>query len=579
MKSSPKREKLAFTALHKAAMNNDVDALNRILKRSKQHINSQDESGCTPLYIATIFGHFDAARILIEAGADVHISNSEGQTPIDLATDPVLIKLLEDQGAIKSDPFYEETHDAAYNGDLRALRTILKTTPEKLNVQDGKGFTPLHYAVMNSKKAVVSFLIKAGADLNILDDEKLPPIVFADEEISPLLEQAGALPYDGHYEAIHDAASQGDIEKLESILASNPEKIDIQDGSGYTPLMCSIMNNQIDTAIYLIKKDANIHLYDNLIESAVFHAARAQNISLIDLLIQKNAFIDELNSWQGNILEVAEPDNHETPTSHYLKEKIELPKSVFNTLRQDFKEILTREQKIAQQSGKRLLIMLGETHNVCKILQIEKGFYQAARELGIETLLVEQSRNVPIENPADLFAHNQLGMKVFCIDNYPCDPESEYTFVDERNEVMAKEIQRINRDCILRIGADHLYGLLQDDQTQVNFNEYHVVPFNLSSLPAMSYTAEGIWAEFAQDPSRVIQVHQNGLSNSLEPVCFWNQPKIAAPIPSIQATPAPTFTSLRLQRKRGLQSSEGSTSTPKKMKVEYNLRKPKIKRQ
>lgn len=42
--------------------------------------------GCTPLHRAASAGHTEVADVLIEEGADLEVSDNEGQTPLMLAT-------------------------------------------------------------------------------------------------------------------------------------------------------------------------------------------------------------------------------------------------------------------------------------------------------------------------------------------------------------------------------------------------------------------------------------------------------------------------------------------------------------
>jgi hypothetical protein len=72
----------AFTAaLLRAASNGDADLLEWLLDprgAARQYVilETTDDDGVPPIVLATCFGHGDAVRVLVEAGADVDATDS-----------------------------------------------------------------------------------------------------------------------------------------------------------------------------------------------------------------------------------------------------------------------------------------------------------------------------------------------------------------------------------------------------------------------------------------------------------------------------------------------------------------------
>jgi hypothetical protein len=87
--------------LDDAAAEGDLEAI-------RQHIAAgSDVDKDTPLVTATVFGNIEAAKLLIEAGADLNAQDTQGSTPVFVAAffcRPDILKLLLEKGADQSIP-------------------------------------------------------------------------------------------------------------------------------------------------------------------------------------------------------------------------------------------------------------------------------------------------------------------------------------------------------------------------------------------------------------------------------------------------------------------------------------------
>lgn len=72
-------------AILKAVAEGDEDALLSLLVRNES-VNFI-QAGTTPLHLAAEKGHSEIERILLKHGADFHIKNAEGKTPLEVALD------------------------------------------------------------------------------------------------------------------------------------------------------------------------------------------------------------------------------------------------------------------------------------------------------------------------------------------------------------------------------------------------------------------------------------------------------------------------------------------------------------
>lgn len=126
-----------WTPLHNAAAAGDVAQATDLLRLDPRLVNADDGNGHTPLHVAVDQGRRDAAKLLLDRGANVQ-------------------------------------------------------------AQDNCGWTPLHTAAYAGRKAVAELLIARGADVNALDRRQQTPLRLAEKWRHP--EVAGLLKLHGGHE-------------------------------------------------------------------------------------------------------------------------------------------------------------------------------------------------------------------------------------------------------------------------------------------------------------------------------------------------------------------------------------------
>jgi ankyrin repeat protein len=123
-------------AIHDAAKDGDIAALTALLDGGANP-NARDESGLTPLYLATFLGHADTITILLKAGADPNARDESGWTSL---------------------------HIAAIGSDADIIAALLDGGADP-NARDESGWTPLHNAAGNGHADAIAALLDAGADV------------------------------------------------------------------------------------------------------------------------------------------------------------------------------------------------------------------------------------------------------------------------------------------------------------------------------------------------------------------------------------------------------------------------------
>jgi ankyrin repeat protein len=124
------------TALHYAALRGDAVMIDELFGAGSL-IDARDHDGGTPLHEAAAWGFADAARALVDRGADVNAVESPGNLTA--------------------------LHWAA-RGDHRPLAELLLGTGADPNATTAAGWTALHEASAIGSDAIVAMLLSAGAD-------------------------------------------------------------------------------------------------------------------------------------------------------------------------------------------------------------------------------------------------------------------------------------------------------------------------------------------------------------------------------------------------------------------------------
>jgi len=136
--NSDREQRPPRVSLHAAALQGDLDAICQHINADSE-LNKKDAYGSSPLIVAVTFGKTEVARALIEAGADMQITNNEGSTPLHVAAFFCRIEIvtsLLDNGADKS---------ALNKAGRTALETVSSPFENAKGIYDsiGKDLRPL----------------------------------------------------------------------------------------------------------------------------------------------------------------------------------------------------------------------------------------------------------------------------------------------------------------------------------------------------------------------------------------------------------------------------------------------------
>ncbi len=112
------RDRAGRSALHYAALEGDVATVRRLIAEGA-NVDEQDANGFAPLHFAAQSHALEVTKVLLESGADIDVTNQFGNTPL-------LVSMLQSRGR------YEEIVLLRDAGANRHIENNFGVSPIKL---------------------------------------------------------------------------------------------------------------------------------------------------------------------------------------------------------------------------------------------------------------------------------------------------------------------------------------------------------------------------------------------------------------------------------------------------------------
>lgn len=284
------------TALHNAAKSGEELYIVEILLESGADVNAKTANGTTALHLAAQYGNENAARVLLEHGANVHAR-----------TVPPKDDLIGRKFAGGRTPL----HWAAVEGHDAVVELLLDHHADP-GAKNTTYRTPLQEAIMHGNELVARILIKRGAPIDDQDDEAWTPLHQASYAVGRLNAQTGQAAI---AELLLDSGAHIDAVTTDSSVLGNDNHCRC------TPLLLAAATNAIEVAELLVKRGADLRACRKRGETAIHVAAWKGNISIVRMLLDAGVEIDIRDKlWNETPLYKAACQNH-LPVSQLLHER------------------------------------------------------------------------------------------------------------------------------------------------------------------------------------------------------------------------------------------------------------------
>jgi ankyrin repeat protein len=142
--------------IFEAAALGRVDRIKQLLRDDPSLASAYGPDGFPPVGLAAFFGHLDAVRALIAAGADIHAAAKNG------------LKV-------------QAIHAAVASKNLDIVRAVLEAGADP-NAAQQQGFRPMHESGSSGSRELAELLMKYGGDPTLKNDEGKNTITFAREK-------------------------------------------------------------------------------------------------------------------------------------------------------------------------------------------------------------------------------------------------------------------------------------------------------------------------------------------------------------------------------------------------------------
>ncbi|KAJ6231276.1 myotrophin [Anaeramoeba flamelloides] len=228
-----------YAALHYAVAYNKLDILKELLLHKGIDLDILSDKKETPLLIAAKTGNFEISKLLINSGANLNLQDKRGFSPLHLlcSTNKPTIEIIK----------------------------LFLERGASINIQTRTGCTPLHLAVKNGDCRISKLLISKGALINKADFNGYTSLHYSclsDNTLlfNYLIQEGGDLNIIDKKKntPLHLICAGNSSRCFLQVCLLNNANLNSLDQDGYSPLMKAIMRGKQDFVKLLLESGCEI---------------------------------------------------------------------------------------------------------------------------------------------------------------------------------------------------------------------------------------------------------------------------------------------------------------------------------
>jgi ankyrin repeat protein len=326
------------TTLHDAATKGLTETVARLLDQgvAVDHFNA---ARATPLHLAIKEGHVDIVRLLLSSGASIEAPYGPILLkPLHLAAMTLNPAMME--AVLRHKPNLESRHDgltplyfAVGTGDVAVVRLLLDAGADiyaRTTSESGTGESVLHMACASFKTAMVAFLIRCGADVNVIGTNPKGQTAlhiaaqYGNAEAVTELIAAGANMYAKFPDkrtALEVAAQNGRIKTVEAFIKHGMDPLANFDGRANAIYM-AVIHGKTDMSRWFVDRYAD-RMDHNTKINLVIGAAGENRIKILEMLDEKGFPIIEYDDRGVGPLFVALLNQHKDAIVFLLRRGVD----------------------------------------------------------------------------------------------------------------------------------------------------------------------------------------------------------------------------------------------------------------